>query len=517
MDLIPHLRLAAQNLIGALCPERNYLPYWHMSVDQNLTAEYQFRPHCSGHNVGRWWNALLRLEASIGFDLPPAIEAAMLENTWRLADNPSGILLEDQDPSQPRTWYIHSYRETMLALGLLVQYRASHPAKEQGLRALDGMGRASAHLNRWSFSRGADLPAVELSGRGADPVYTHGRAIEGLLCFHRASGAPQALAEAERLADFHHRHTIAADGQLAAGCGHHTHSYLNTVRGLVELAVSTDRQDRLEALLATYRQAIVPMITPSGFIAHDIGARHGGDIASAGDIAHIALLLWDRFQEPDLLDHAERLVRARLIPAQVVAPPPLAPRQNQDRDCYRDLPQRFVGAIGGSVGHVKGQTCVTDFTAAALHSLVELYDRAVDIAADHVRVNFHFDKEHKGLQVRARRRGSQAFLTVANRTGKDLQVRLPGWTQPEAVRILVDGAPAPLKVDKGFAHISATGPHTQVEISYALPQRQIREPWRDEWASQDEATFTWRGDEISDVGPLGPYMPPHAKECPSIN
>ncbi|NKB69796.1 MAG: hypothetical protein GKR89_22215 [Candidatus Latescibacteria bacterium] len=517
MDLIPPLQLGAQNLLDSLCPESNYLPYWHMSVDQGRTAEYQFRPYCTGHNIGRWWNTLLRLEKSMGYELPAAIEAAMLENTWRLADNPAGILLEDQDPANAHTWYIHSYRETMLALGLLVQYRDSQQAADQGLQAIERMAHASANLHRWRFDPGAGSPAVEPQGRGADPVYTHGRAIEGLLCYYRATGAPQALDEARRLADFHHRHTVTADGSLAPGCGHHTHSYLNTVRGLIELAVIQNQQHRLDELLATYRKALVPMITPSGFIAHDIGARHGGDIASAGDIAHIALLLWDHCRQPDLLDHAERLVRARLIPAQVTAPPPLTPRQNQNRDCYRDLPQRFVGTIGGSVGHAKGQTCVTDFTAAALHSLVELHDRAIDIEEDCVRVNFHFDKKLNDIQVSTHRRDNQGHLTIDNHIGKSLQVRVPLWADPEAVRIQLNGNVAPLNLINGFAQLPATEGPSRIQLSYSLTETRTPELWRDEWADREEITFIWRGDEIAAVDPLGPYMPPYAKECPSIS
>ena len=54
MDLLTNLELAGKNLIEALSKDDNYLPYWHLVVDENCKAEYQFRPHCTGHNVGRW-------------------------------------------------------------------------------------------------------------------------------------------------------------------------------------------------------------------------------------------------------------------------------------------------------------------------------------------------------------------------------------------------------------------------------------------------------------------------------
>ena len=55
---------------------------------------------------------MLRLERAAGFEIPVEIEAAMLENSRRLSNNASGIFLEDVDPRDPATWYIHSYRET---------------------------------------------------------------------------------------------------------------------------------------------------------------------------------------------------------------------------------------------------------------------------------------------------------------------------------------------------------------------------------------------------------------------
>ena len=518
MDLGAHLELGGKNLLQCLSSEQNYLPYWHMAVGEDLGAEYQFRPHCTGHNVGRWWNTMLRLEDTTGFEIPPALEKAMLENTWRLSDNPTGILLEDPDPANPATWYIHSYRETMLSFGLLAKYRASEPAREHGVRALEQMHRASLNLAQWDLSFDGSGPVESRpAGRRGEQAYTHGRAIEGLLCFYEATNETRALEEAERLAEFHLAHTINSDGSLADECGHHTHSYLNTIRGLLALAGMNHQKDRLEAIYATYMNAVSGMITGSGFVTHDIGARVGGDIASAGDIAHIALMLWDHFRDPRLLDDAERIARCRLIPAQVLEPMPLKPRKDEPRDCFRDLPQRFVGAIGGSVGHVKGQTCVTDFTAAALHSLIELQNRAVDIEDRCVRVNFHFDCERPDVRVKSVREGSAAHLTIRNRTGKDLFIRIPGWTDHAALELFANDKPVEIAIREGFALVPGDGAESKIELHYALPEFSTEEVWRDEFATQDLVTFKWRGDEICEVDPIGRYLAPFPKECLSLH
>ena len=146
MNVEDRLHLSGRNLLGCLSRDDGYLPYWQMAVDEELRAMYQFRPWCTGHNVGRWWNTMLRLERATGFETPAEIEAAMLENSWRLADNASGIFLEDVDLRDPATWYIHSYRETMLSYGLLVECRGSDRAGECGRRAIEGMRHASSDL-----------------------------------------------------------------------------------------------------------------------------------------------------------------------------------------------------------------------------------------------------------------------------------------------------------------------------------------------------------------------------------
>jgi len=485
-----------------------------MAVLPDLTAQYQFRPHCTGHNVGRWWNAFLRLQVCTGFEIPPAIEAAMLDNTWALSANPTGILLEDPDPADVSTWYIHSYRETMLALGLLVKYRSSERAHHQGLKAVAQMQKASLDLTQWDLSLcDPALAHLKPSGRGGEPTYTHGRAIEGLLCFHDATGEPKILEEAERLAAFHFEHIINSDGSLAAGCGHHTHSYLNTIRGLLLYAHLSGQEERLAAIYTTYKNAISAMITRSGFVAHDIGARFGGDIASAGDIAHIALLLWDHFKDPLLLEDAEKIVRSRLLPAQVTQTMALGQMEVDARDCNQNLPGRFIGAIGGSVGHAGGQTCVTDFTASALHCLIELYERTVDIEDDCIRVNFHFDFAGSGVRINSVRSESEAHLTVLNETAKSVYLRIPSWAPKSSLRLTRDGREIYIETSEGYACVSTEGSPTRIELQYALPEFTTEEPWRDEAAIQDSITFKWRGDQIYEADPVGHYFKQFPKAC----
>ena len=58
--------------------------------------------------------------------------------------------------------------------------------------------KGSANLRQWDLSRcGGAVRGLRPVGRGGEPCYTHGRALEGLLSFHGATGEPAALDEAE--------------------------------------------------------------------------------------------------------------------------------------------------------------------------------------------------------------------------------------------------------------------------------------------------------------------------------
>ena len=96
MDLKRSMELAGRNLVANLCPTRNYLPYWAIEIDSGYGARARFT--WPQHNVGRWWDAMLRLEAATGFRIPPDREAAMLGNLHSFFDNPDQS--SSYDPSR---------------------------------------------------------------------------------------------------------------------------------------------------------------------------------------------------------------------------------------------------------------------------------------------------------------------------------------------------------------------------------------------------------------------------------
>ena len=82
MRLKESLELGGQHLLGWLDPDRDYLPTGSWAIT---------------HDLGRWWDAMLRLERAIGFVIPAPIEAAMLQNLHMFTDNPDGLCLPPPD------------------------------------------------------------------------------------------------------------------------------------------------------------------------------------------------------------------------------------------------------------------------------------------------------------------------------------------------------------------------------------------------------------------------------------
>ena len=125
-DLSTAMLLAAENLHLCLNKDCRYLPFWLLEVSKDYHAHYRF--YRSVHNIGRWWDALLRLEAATAYRIPEHLEEAMLQNLKDFYDNPDHICIEPEgiitDMSFP--FDLHSLREGLLALCGLIQYRPQH-------------------------------------------------------------------------------------------------------------------------------------------------------------------------------------------------------------------------------------------------------------------------------------------------------------------------------------------------------------------------------------------------------
>ena len=513
MDLTRTMELAGRNLLNCLSPAMNFHPYWAMRMDVDYRAEMVFFGNI--HNLGRWWDAMLRLEAATGFEIPAHLEAAMLANLWESFDNPDHLCLSAFDhPWLKPVFDFHSLRESLLALNALVRFRGSTWARGQARLMLATLARITRDDATW------DVAALEYHRRLAQPELTvepdvsnHGRLIEALVWFYQATAEPLAYELAERYAGFHLAHTVSADGRFPeSSTATHTHSYLGTLRGLWLWGMLTGQREYLQRVADTYRVTVPKAVLESGFACHDLwkDAPNRGEVGSTSDATQLALWIARDGGATEFLDDVERLVRARLVPAQVTASPPIRAadedRAGQGADEFARLDERIIGAIGGmQLEPHAGKKHTTDVTAAALHCLTDVHGHIVEHTPADVTVRLHFDWEDDRVQVRSVRsdpaEGDVACVTVRPRVATNVRIRVPCWAPRESLRLTVGGEPARLRLVGDFAFVPRCGP-APVELRYVLPRRTSRER-----VGQVEVEYHWRGDEIIGVTPQSDFYP----------
>ena len=505
MDLKPVMELAGRNLLNCLCPTRNYQPYWSMRVD----AEYRAEMFWAGniHNIGRWWDAMLRLEEATHFAIPAHIEAAMLENLRASFDNPDQLCLPHPAVNYMKPGLdLHSFREGLLALTALVRHRGSRWAAGQAHHTLESLRNLTRPDAGWDFSRMACYDR-ERDAR-ADPapnVRSDGRLIEALVWHYEATGDGLALELADRYARYHLDHTTSPGGAYnEASRSTHTHSYLGTLRGLLLFGKLTGQREYVERIRETYAVTVPKLVLESGFACHDLwqDKPHRGETGSTSDGMQLALWLAVHAGCSEYFDDAERLVRARMVPAQITESPGLMPAGDDGLDEHRNLDERIVGAIGGMHAEPHaGKAHTTDVTAAGLHGLVDIHHHIVEVKDREVWVNLHLDYEGMGISVESRRDRS-ARVTVIPRQVTNVLVRLPGWSPPEAVRAFVNDQPAsPPRIGDYMLFPRESMPG-KIVVDYELPERRSVERVGD-----TELEYSWRGDEIVGVSPNSGFFP----------
>src|SRR5690606_6449063 len=208
------LNLAGHNLVAMLDADRNYLPNWRITVRlDNYQSNMAF--WWPAHNIGRWWDAILRLEESLGYEVPVTVEKAMIQNTKAFFDNPDHIILNpDLEPAfceateQTYSWDLHSLREGLLALNALSKSRGQKWATEAGLKMIASLDDKLKDDGTWDLTV---FDATKKRGNNVihnlDPCDTHGRMIEALVWFYETTGKEEVKKFAGRLAEWHFNHT----------------------------------------------------------------------------------------------------------------------------------------------------------------------------------------------------------------------------------------------------------------------------------------------------------------------
>ena len=506
MNLKRSMELAGQNLLNCLCPARNYLPYWNLRVNRDYTAEFNF--WWPAHNIGRWWDAVLRLEDIIDFNIPGNIEGAMLVNLQNFTDNPDCLCYAPNDSG----WgdlELHSLRETLLAFNALVRYRSNNWAKKQGHKMLETIYKASRDNCDWDFDK-FDYYRQYQKEPGKDwtnnqgITASSGRMLEALVWFYEATGDSLALEIANRFASYLLVNATSPDGRFETKVySGHTHSYFGTLRGLLLFGEMTRQHEYIEAIAETYRGTVRQMVKESGYTSHDIGRDEagGGETTSPGDAAQLALWL-ARNGYTEFLDDTERIVRARLLPSQITNSPGLRPTIDDGKDEHFNLDERIIGAMGGchSEPHA-GKQAVTDVTAAGLHSLIDIYKNITIHTDTGLTVNFHFDYIDDEIQIISKR-DQDATIEITVKNQQNIMVRIPKWTLMNSVCFTANGNLINPVMIGNFAYLTHQLFPGKIILKYGLPVHTTMEK-----TGGVEYKIVWRGDDVIGISPNSDFFP----------
>jgi len=184
------MRRVSQCCLAWLNPAENYSP----------TGGYEV-----AHDTGRWWDAILRYEASTGDRIPEDIEKAMMDNLRAMTDNPAALLMNIFAPPESQVINLHNIRESMLTYAALAKYREIDWACTQGKKMIAAIADMLTPDGQVDYPRLKEL----MGGRAVNPdpmmcpeaptggwfdsTGTTGRAMEAILCFSEAVGDDEGL------------------------------------------------------------------------------------------------------------------------------------------------------------------------------------------------------------------------------------------------------------------------------------------------------------------------------------
>lgn len=506
MKLKQSLELGGQHLLGWLDPARDYLPTGSWAIT---------------HDLGRWWDAMLRLEDATGFVIPGDVEGANLRNLHWLTDNPDGLLWVPPGLDwHPIKFEFHSLREGILTFAALVKFRGNSWARKAGHRYLekiwDGLAPDfSWDVGKFEYSRHFDK--VEHKDVGHTPfnenrfqkTVSHGRCIEALVWYYRWTEDSLALELADRLAAFHLEYAIAPDGRIpshliaAEGEPGDRQSHLYTLSGLLQFGLITHQSEYVDAVVKTYEVGVPELVNECGWVAHDIGCprfsdKSGNPLAnteSTGAAARLALWMAMYTQRAECYDDVERLVRARLFPGQIT-------ESDRCRNPDVDITDKAIGGWGANDYPHAGKGFNPSGTAEIVHTFSAIYQNIVSREQAGLFVNMHFDYSGSDVEVEVDRE-NEASVKIIPRIETPLFVRVPGWA--ESVRMTVAGRPVELHRIGTFAFLSKNQVQrgSEVILKYALPDRRSSEVM----PAGDRYEFFWKGDEIVGMLPNDQPLP----------
>ena len=471
VDMLGHIRLGLNSLVGGLDPTNKHMPYWSIGFAEGELGAFRHSGAWDWcHDVARAIHAIGMVERATGECIDEAIWNNLADLQIALFDEADNLPGTADNDTGERFVHLHNIRESTHALNCLI-LRGDERARDWSRRMIRTTRAALDEDGAIQLDR---LPSYVLE-------YNHqpsqeGRAVDALVRHYRIIGDEIALELAGLMTSYALKHCFTPEGALREAAGTHGHSLNAIVAGMIDLALLTNDTDLLNRVKAIYDVGCPRFNSSFGWSMESLHKFHPrGESNNTGDLLRAALLLghagWANYFED-----AERILRGHLLPSQVIDVDDLSDNPDETDDSLHRRASRLRGGFSFSTPNdylLRPDATITtyDITSGAVDGMCEALSSIITSDDAGVRINLLFNHEAEGVRLTSHL-SQTGCLEIENRSGRPLLVRIPSWVDKKEVRLEVNG----VESQKIFiqSYLLSAGNETPSSNIITFPMREIR-------------------------------------------
>ena len=501
VDMLGHIRLGLNSLVGGLDPTNKHMPYWSIGFAEGELGAFRHSGAWDWcHDVARAIHAIGMVERATGECIDEAIWNNLADLQIALFDEADNLPGTADNDTGERFVHLHNIRESTHALNCLI-LRGDERARDWSRRMIRTTRAALDEDGAIQLDR---LPSYVLE-------YNHqpsqeGRAVDALVRHYRITGDEIALELAGLMTSYALKHCFTPEGALREAAGTHGHSLNAIVAGMLDLALLTNNTDLLNRVKAIYDVGCPRFNSSFGWSMESLHKFHPrGESNNTGDLLRAALLLghagWANYFED-----AERILRGHLLPSQVIDVDDLSDDPDETDDSLHRRASRLRGGFSFPTPNdylLRPDATITtyDITSGAVDGMCEALSSIITSDDAGVRINLLFNHEAEGVRLTSHL-SQTGCLEIENRSGRPLLVRIPSWVDKKEVRLEVNG----VESQKIFiqSYLLSAGNETPSSNIITFPMREARTV---ESICFENYTIDWRGDQIVAMSPPAKHRP----------
>lgn len=545
LDLQERAALAVNVLTEATDPDADHEMYWLTFIGRNpIFMQHDFSDHCQC----KFMEALPLLRVISGSRQNEHVDRKWMEVLLRQQDD-DGVLYT---PLKGRPWaiiegeyylggkpefeqYIDPFHNARVLTAVMLYNRRDEGTlwAQTARKVVDGLVDLAVDRGDYAYYSPTSMRAV--GGETGDIGQTDrmigahvGFMILALVHAYREIGYAPALTLAGKLVHYL-RYVLKypdEEGRFEPGPMAHFHMHTYVLLSYVEYARQTGNQDLLEHARKGYEYAKSMGNTLMGYFPEFLHSKEleHSELCEVADMIVIAIKLTDA-GVGDYLDDADRWIRnmfaeGQLTPAKaelIRRHAERKPRQEID-SMYQNPDRALERNIGAFAGWPKANDWYADQRAGIMHcctgnasrAIYFIWEKILSFDAGKLSVNLLLNRASPWADVDSHipYRGQ---VDVKMKQTADLAVRVPEWTKPEEVKVVLNEGERPFGWNGRYAEIGRVEAGDAIAVIF--PIHIVAHTVEIE---KETYELVCKGNEIIDISPPGKICPlfqrPHYHE-----